>query len=180
MSFVGSTGHVSPLTGFVSVTVLKSIDVNAANGCPPACVNGEPPGLAVTCASNESTPKSGGVAVILVESTVDASAAPPPETSNVLVSVPVAEGSTLALMVTALVRQHGKPGSRTSFIVHVTVDAPGTSVEQSHAGKPVFSADSAVRPAGSVPSMVNGLPSVGGAMTPPAPMWSPTFATVTK
>jgi len=41
-SFVGSTGQSGPNGGFGFVTVLRSIVVEAANGCPAAWAKGAP------------------------------------------------------------------------------------------------------------------------------------------
>src|SRR6185436_12715951 len=89
-SFAGSTGHSGPNGGLGLVTVVSSIAVETANGCPAAWVKTAPPRFAVTRPSNASTPKPGGVPAIVVGSTVLADAAPPPEIWNELVADPAA------------------------------------------------------------------------------------------
>jgi hypothetical protein len=124
------------------VTVLKKIVVLAAYGWPAACVKGEPAGSAVTCPSNASTPNAGGVAEIVVGSTVLADAAPPPETSNVLVSVPDALGAASTMSWSVLL-----VGGTSGLVqLQVTDDAGKLVPEQSQPP----TADDAVRPDGNV------------------------------
>src|SRR5215212_25559 len=87
---------MSPAIGCGLWAVLKSIDTVAAYGCPPACVSVVPDASATTWPSNASIPKPNGVSDTCVGSTVLAGSAPPPETSNELINVPLAE---LALTV---------------------------------------------------------------------------------
>ncbi len=172
-SRTGSRGHGSPLKRPGADAVLKSIEVDASKGCPPACVSGSPAASEVTCPSNASMPNDGSSGVIVVGSTVLAegnvgSDGSPPVTANVLVRTPEALGSTARSTVRSVVKA---AGMTLEVFVQLKLEAPGTTLEQSQLSKLCTSVT--VNPAGSVPLNVIGL-------TVPSSGASPLFVSCTR